>query len=248
MAGCAREATPVAADTPPDLNGIWVIADSFMDKQDGTFLATPGRATDAPPPAYLASTPPMQGEYLKQAEEEAERMNKGTPTADPTADCLPQGVAAWWIGPYAFEILQSAHQVNISQEWNDQTRRVYLDGRSHPEDPDPSFNGHSVGKWENGVLVIDTIGFNTETLLNTAGARHSDKMHVTERIRQTAPDLIEVTQIIEDPEALAAPWERQFPLRRKSGMEIGEYVCAQNNRNPVGADGVTQAILKGDQK
>ena len=72
-------------------------------------------------------------------------------------------------------------------------RTIYLN-RSHAErptvgsDPNLPFSmdkwlGDSVGRWEADTLLVDTIGFNTRTWLNDAGAPHSEALHLVERIR-----------------------------------------------------------------
>jgi hypothetical protein len=248
VAALALNASAWAARTAPTTsdavatgsawNGVWVLADSFMDKQDGTFLATPGRVgEDKDPPV---SEPKLKGEYLIQHEALLKAEAAGTRTGDSGAECLPQGMPRFWHGPYAFEIMRSPQQINIYQEWNEQTRRIYLDGRKDNPDADPSFNGHSIGHWEGRELVIDTDQVRKDSGLG-AGATHSDQMHISERIKQIGPDLLQVTMTVTDPMALAEPWVSRYRLRRKLGMEIEEYVCAENNRNTTDANGVTQS-------
>ncbi len=242
---------PPAAKTP-DLNGVWVTADSFMDTQDGTFLAAPARAEATEREGKIAfgegGLPKLKGEYAERfaaaraAEKEAEA--RGQPLGTPSADCIPPGMPTFWIGPYAFEIVQSAKQINIFQESWEQTRRVYLDGRTHPslDDADPLYQGHSIGKWEGDTLVVDSVNFVSQTML--MGAPHSDKMQIAERLRLIEPDLLEIQMTVQDADALEEPWVSTRKLRRKPGMEIRDYICAENNRNRSDANGVTQAILQ----
>lgn len=248
-AAAAHAASPAASRTRPSksrpfhVSGVWVLSDTFMDKQDGKEVAAPGRASEgsgAVLPMYLQS-PVLKGEYEAQRKKNEELIRKGTPVDDSGAMCLPQGMPDFWGGPYAFEFLQTDTQLNISQEWNEQTRRIYLDGRAHPKDYDPSFNGHSIGRWEGGVLVVDTIGIRAET--GVQGAHHSDALHIIERIRQTAPDRLEVEMTAYDPKAFQQPWVAIYPLHHKPGMEIQEYSCEENNRNQVDENGVTRATI-----
>jgi hypothetical protein len=247
----APPASKSVAGRVPDWNGVWVVADFFMDKQDShASVATPPRAStiakrmaEVPPPVM----PKLKGKYLEQGKQFRMAMMKGQVTSDPLADCLPQGLALFWNGPYAFEIMQTPKQINFFQEWNEQTHRVYLDGRKHPEDPNPTFNGHSIGHWQGDTLMVDSIGFTTDSLMDM-GIGHSEAMHITESMRSLAPDLIEITQTIADPEALEEPWTRITRLRRKPDMEVMEYVCAQNNRNKTNADGTTGLQLHSDSK
>ena len=81
-----------------------------------------------------------------------------------------------------------------------------------------------------------------------AGSVHSDVMHITERLTLVEPDLLEVQMRVEDPKVLEEPWVTTRTLRRKPGMEIQPYICAENNRNAPDEHGVTQAIIKAPGK
>ena len=65
--------------------------------------------------------------------------------------------------------------------------KIFLDGRAHPKDPFPTWQGHSVGRWEGDTLVVDTVGFNDRVSLTLAEHPQTEKMHVVERFRR--PDL-----------------------------------------------------------
>ena len=124
-----------------------------------------------------------------------------------------------------------------------QIRHIYTDGRKHPEDPDLTFHGHSIGRWEGGTLVVDSVGFTPDTTLG-AGARHSDKMHIVERMRLTDPNTLEMVTTVEDPEALTKAFTRTSTFARHADWTIAEYICQQNNRNFVGDDGKAGINLK----
>jgi hypothetical protein len=90
-------------------------------------------------------------------------------------------------------------------------RLVYMDGRGHPDDFDPSYVGHSVGRWEGDTLVVDVVGLNDETWLGsgTIGPKyammHSDKMHVVERWTR-AGNVITYEATVDDPVMFTKPW------------------------------------------
>ena len=73
--------------------------------------------------------------------------------------------------PYPMEFLFTPGKVTIMIEAYSQWRQIFTDGRKHPEDPDLTFNGHSIGHWEGDTLVVDTVGFTTDTALG--GFRHA---------------------------------------------------------------------------
>ncbi len=242
FAGAATSVGPPAVH--PDWNGVWVIADSFMDKQDGTEVAAPGRFDPAEQASLAANIPAYKGKYLVAYRASQKAIAAGKPIGDRGAMCLPQGMPAFWEGPYAFEILETPAQINISQEWNEQTRRIYLDERKQPADLDPTYNGHSIGRWEGKVLVVDTAGIRADThITGDEGGTHSDAIHITERLSGEGANRVKVVMTVEDPKAFSRPWVEVIHLHRKHGMEMMEYVCEENNRNPVSPSGVTGTVL-----
>lgn len=228
-----------------DWTGVWVLEGSFMDKQDGSVIEAPRRPRRRADGTRIGPT--LKGLYAKAQAEAAEASAKGIQIGDTTASCMPQGMPTFWGGPFAFEIMQTPKQINFFQEWNEQTRRVYLDGRPHPEDLDPMFNGHSVGHWEGDTLVVDSIGFRDQVYVAMADSGHSDRMHIVERIRLVAPEVLEVAMVITDEVAFEGPSTRTLRLKRRENMEIQEYVCAENNRNVPDESGVTTVILSGER-
>ena len=110
-------------------------------------------------------------------------------------------------------------------------RQVFLDGRSHPIDPNPTWLGHSVGSWDGDALVIDSIGFNDRSWLDFNGHPHTEMLHVVERYGR--PDLghLELEMTVEDPGALKKPWiiKRTYILDPKE--DIMESVCTENEKD-----------------
>jgi hypothetical protein len=140
--------------------------------------------------------------------------------------------------PYPIEFLFTPGKVTIVIEAYMQVRHIYTDGRKHPDDPDLTFNGHSIGHWENDTLVVDTVGFTPATPLGAnMGVRHSDRMHIVERMRLVDPNTLEIQTTVEDPKALAKPMVRTSRYARHSDWTTAEYICQQNNRNFVDEKG-----------
>jgi len=149
----------------------------------------------------------------------------------PGAHCLTRGVtAAGALFPYKL-IQTPTLLVMLFEDDIPSHRQVFLDGRGHPKDPNPSWMGHSIGRWEGDVLVIDTVGFNDRSWLDPQGHPHTEKMRVTERLRR--PDLghLEIEFTIDDPGAYKEPWTMKRIADLDPGDEVGEYVC-ENNKDP----------------
>ena len=115
---------------------------------------------------------------------------------------------------------------------HDLPRLVYMDGRRHPKDPNPSWMGHSVGKWEGDTLVIDTVGFNGRAWATFTGLPTTERLHVIERFRRIDLGHLEKEITIDDPGAYAKPWTtKKAAVLAPAGYEMQEYVCNENNRD-----------------
>jgi carboxypeptidase family protein len=110
-------------------------------------------------------------------------------------------------------------------------RQIFLDGREHPRDADPTWMGHAVGRWEKDTLVVDTTGFNDKSwVLFAEGLPHTDKLHMIERYRR--PDLghLVVDLTLDDPATFAKPIERHMTWQLAPKDEVLESICTENNK------------------
>jgi len=108
-------------------------------------------------------------------------------------------------------------------------RQVFLDGRPHPVDVNPTWMGHSIGTWKGDTLVIDSIGFNDKTWLPNYGP-HTEQLHITERYRRLDLGRLQIDITFDDPGTFVKPWQVSMVWELVPGEEIQEYVCAENNR------------------
>jgi hypothetical protein len=160
--------------------------------------------------------PPYKLEYLAKVKAIGDAMYGDASPLDPQYDCKPYGVPRGSLrgaGGYAMQIVQNAQVIAFLYEDRPGPyfRLVYVDGRGHPEDFDPSYVGHSIGHWEGDTLVVDVVGLNDETWLGsgTIGPKyammHSDKMHVVERWTRTG-NVIMYEATVDDPVMFTKPW------------------------------------------
>jgi hypothetical protein len=160
-------------------------------------------------------------------------------------DCLPEGVPSWMlISHNALEFLVSPGRVTVLGESDgNRLRRIYTDGRPHPEDPDPTFHGHSIGHWDGGTLVVDTIGILPQAYLavsEAVGLPNNGDMHVIERIHLAGADVLQDDLVIIAPHVLDKPWStsRSYFRQRARKYDIVEGVCLQGSFSAaVDADG-----------
>jgi hypothetical protein len=145
----------------------------------------------------------------------------------PSARCLPNGITVA-IGASGF-VHTPTRLVMLFE--GDHPRQVYLDGRGHPKDLNPTWLGHSVGTWDGDTLVVDTVGFNDKTWLDMEAHPHTEKLHVIERFRRKDLGHMESEVTVEDPGALAKPWVRKqgWALDPKDGIQ--EALCNENERD-----------------
>ena len=146
--------------------------------------------------------------------------------------------------PYDIEFLFTPGRVTILQEAYMQVRRVFTDGRGHPADLDPTFNGHSIGHWEGDTLVIDTAGLGHKTPLGFNRLDHGPNLHVVERIHLIAPDGLVDEMTLTDPDVLAKPWHVVRSYTRHRDLDQLEYICEENNRNQIDATGKVSPGLR----
>jgi hypothetical protein len=227
----APRPAPAAADWAalaklPDFNGVWEVA----------FPAAAGRGAAQPRARGVtggAAAPALTPAYAAKAQAMASQ-----PKAEDnlSANCLPPGMPGIMSQPYPIEILPTPGQVTIVIEAYTQVRHIYTDGRALPDDPDPTFFGTSVGRWEDNTLVVETVGF--AQVPRGLSFPYSDKMRIQERFRLADADTLTIETSIADPEALKTPYSmgaRTF--KRHRNWTIAEYICEENNRNFVDEKG-----------
>ena len=146
--------------------------------------------------------------------------------------CFPTGMPSWMLITHnAFEFVFTPGRVIILGEGDgNRLRRIYTDGRAHPADPDPSFHGHSIGHWEGGTLVVDTIGLVPQAYLavnEAVGVPNNGDMHIVERLHLQGPDTLYDDLDISASKLLAQSWHttRKYYRQRAQKYEIVEGEC-----------------------
>ena len=172
--------------------------------------------------------PPYNSEWMKKQRQEAEDFKAGK-ISDPSTVCgLPVG-NPWMLG------ISDIHEWIVRPDgvWHNIentgiTSRIYTDGRPHTDEDAifATYTGDSIGHWEGKTLVADTIALRGDTWLGPGAMVHSDKLHLTQRIRKIAPNQLEVRLTAEDPVAFTKPWKVTYNYRRlPAGTRVHEYAC-----------------------
>jgi hypothetical protein len=167
-----------------------------------------------------------------------ERALSGKPIVTPKERCWPIGVPGWLLYPVRpIYFLQTAKEVVMIWDEDHMVRHVYL-GARHSTHPKPSWFGESVGHYENGdTLVIDTIGLNDKTFIDSYRTPHTTQLHVIERYRIIdGGKALDASVHVEDPGAFATPWNARQRYRRSTATRQTEQTCAENNAAWFGYD------------
>jgi hypothetical protein len=192
---------PRTADGKPDLTGVWV----------GSNDPSPEQASMLPWAAALRN----------------ERAKNGF-AENPGASCLPGDVLL--VAPFIYKFVQAPKV--IVQFWEGNVpgvRQIFMDGRPHPKDLEPTWMGHSTGSWDGDTLVVDNVGFNDKSWLGTYA--HTEMLHVVQRYRRRDFGHLEVEVIVEDPGAFTKPYRIRGVWDLAPDEEIHEYICNENEKD-----------------
>lgn len=199
---------PRLPDGKPDFSGVWIGGGPVGD---------------------LAAGLP-KGETIPLLPSAMEIMKKRQSKDDPEANCLPTGVPRH--APYPWTFATGSGNLYILFEGNIHSyRQIFMDGRAHPKDPNPTWYGHSVGHWEGDTLVVDSTGFNDLFWFDFRGHPHTEQLHTIERYTRLSYGTLENKITIDDPGAYSKPFTVTFNARLMPKGEIMEYVCQENNQD-----------------
>lgn len=204
----SRGPVPRLPDGKPDLAGVWMGGGPVDD-------ITVGLPKGEKMPLLPSAVKLMQSRQSKD---------------DPEANCLPTGIPRH--APYPWTFATAPGRLFILFEGNIHSyRQIFMDGRAHPKDPNPTWYGDSIGRWDGDTLVIDTVGFNDKSWFDFRGHPHTEKLHTVERYtRKDFGTLVrEIT--IDDPGAYSKPFTVTFTARLMPKGEIIEYICQENNKD-----------------
>jgi hypothetical protein len=211
---------PAAAQAAaPNLSGVW------------TSVTPPGTGGRWAIDTFSAKLPALTA--WGQAKFDAAKPQRGprgvavADTDDLVYQCFPPGVPRIYLHPFPFEIVQTQGRVLMVFEYDHLVRQIFTDGRGHRDDLPPSWMGDSIAKWDGATLVVETTGFNDRTWIDRIAVPHSEDMRVIERMHLNSDGYLQIDMRVEDPKALAQPWEftRYF---KKTDWTIDELICKDN--------------------
>jgi hypothetical protein len=203
---------PKGPDGKPDLSGVW-----------------------EPPPGYVGDIArdlkPGEVPFQPWAEELYKHRRDTLSKEDPTGWCVPGGVPRSDAVPYPFKILHAPGMVVILYEAVHSFRQIFMDGRELPKDPNPTWLGYSVARWDGDTLAVDSRGFVENSWLDNFGHPGTESLHVTERFHRRDFGHMDLQVIIDDPKAYTKPWTINMVLTLHPDDELIEYICEENNKD-----------------
>lgn len=234
------EGSSSAQSAVPDLSGDWAHQVIRSLSQADPMGARRGQEPDIPYQPWarektLSEVPPVgdSGRYED--------------TTDPAIHyCEPLGLARVYMYPGKVKFVQTPEAVYILDETGPSFRVVWMNA-AHPEDPDPQYWGHSIGRYENGTtLVVDTVGVNDRSWLDHMAHPHTEQLHLIERYARVDRDTLRVEITVDDPGAYTRPFTSTRNFRRSdTGFLRYQWVCSVRDNNEhyakVGKAGTTGA-------
>jgi hypothetical protein len=217
--GASKSSSSSAPVPKHDLSGVWQYQGT-----GGAESMTPDK--DMPP-----MTPWAKARF---DDEKPGYGPRGAPGGnDPILQCDPIGFPRIMFMPTPFELVQTHDRVLQFFEREHAWRPIWLDGRSFPEDADPTWFGNAVGHWEgDNTLVVESRGFNDKTWLGPNGFPHTEDMRVTERYHRVDHDTIVYDMTVTDPKAYTKPIvAQQRIMKLKPHEEIEEQPCVWSLEN-----------------
>jgi hypothetical protein len=204
---------PKTADGKPDLSGIWQTA--------GFYAVNIARDLK---PGEVPFQPWAEALYKHRVETEGKE--------DPQAYCVLSGVPREHIVPYPFKIVNTTNgMVVILYEALHSYRQIFMDGRKLPKDPNPTWMGYSVGRWEGDALAVESSGFVDNNWLDNGGHPGTEAMKLTERFRRRDFGHIDLQITIDDSKAYTKPWTVNLVFNAVPDSELIEYVCSENEKD-----------------
>lgn len=202
---------PRSADGKPDFSGVWKVSRSYL--------------LNAAPDLKMEDLQPWAAALYKRSGDNYRNDTDGI-------NCLPPGPKASISlgGAYPVKIVQTPGLVVLLYEYQTIFRQVFTDGRALPPDPNPTWMGYSIGRWDGDTLVVTTAGYNDRTSLDLGGHPHSESLRLTERFHRRDFGHLDVDVTLEDPKAYKRSWTLPLGFDLVTQGDLIEYVCEDRDK------------------
>ena len=242
--------SPRMADGKPDFSGIWTTGEPNVRRTEGlsspkdppspkepdgpNYAQNPGDASDITASRQMANIGvdlpgglPYQPWLVPIVKERTDNLAKD----DPHIKCLPDNFLRAYGLPHLLKFVHTPNLLVMLNEMNAGYRQVFTDARPLPEDPNPSLQGYSSGKWSGDTLVIDTIGFRDDVWIDWNGSVLTQAAKVREQIRRPDFGHLEIQVTVDDPKAYTKPWTVTLEQRIVVDTELIDEICLENEQS-----------------
>jgi hypothetical protein len=207
---------PRTADGKPDFSGLWqsTAGDRYFNNI----------AVDLQP----GDVAPWADKLFKQR-----RLEFGKDSM--AVRCLPLGPAYMASRYHMTRIIQTPALIAMVND-DDAHRTIFMDGRTLEADPNPTWMGYSVGRWEGDVLVVESNGYTDRSWLDYDGHPHTEELRITERYTRRDFGHLDVHVTMVDPKVYLKPITFTVPKEFQADTEMLEVVCEneQDRRRMTG--------------
>lgn len=222
---------PRTADGKPDFNGLWqALGNNHWGIEPHNARIGPDDrwAAIGAIPAGLGIVAGGEIPYTPEARSLQQDNQANWLERDPVVKCYMPGVPRANYMPFPFQIVQSPEHLIMAYEFASASRIVYMD-RPDFAAPVPSWMGHSLGRWEGDMLVIDVTEQMPDTWFDHSGNHHTEQLKVTERYTHLSRDVIQYEVTLEDPGVYTRPWSMKLPLYRRldDNAQLLEFKCVE---------------------
>jgi len=226
---------PRASNGRPDLSGLWQTESAPLELLKDLIPEDTNGAGEEPPSQYFINIfsdfKPEDVPFRPAAAQLFQERERHFTKLSPISHCLPEGMPLIEMAPAPYKIVQTAGVTFMLYERDTTYRQVYTDGRKLPDDPQPSWLGYSVGKWDGDSLVVDTIGFNDRGWLDARAHTHSGRLRLRERFHRLDFGHMDVELTIDDPETYTRPFTIKLKQRLLADSDLLESFCAENEKD-----------------
>jgi hypothetical protein len=235
------------ADGKPDFSGVWMTGEpngrltALSSPKDAASPRQPQSPNDSPgdPKAITASRQmanigvdlpgglPYQPWLVPIVKERTGNLAKD----DPHIKCWPDSFIRAYGMPHLLKFVHSPIILVMLNELNAGYRQVFTDARPLPQDPNPTLQGYSSGKWSGDTLVIDTIGFRDDTWIDWNGSVVTQAAKVREQIRRPDFGHLEIQVTVDDSKAYTKPWTVTLRQRIVVDTDLIDEICLENEQS-----------------
>jgi hypothetical protein len=225
---------PRTREGKPDLSGVWHVEPTPLAEMKRLFgdhvgdLDVPGMEADTISKYAVNILQDFRPEDAPVRPETAELLRHAPGYV---GGCAPIGIPLTFLVSEPDEIVQAPGQIVMLFESDGAHRQIHTDGRPLPKDPEPSWLGYSVGKWDGDTLVVETTGFNSRTVLDLIGHPHSESLRVVERYHRRDFGHMDVQVTFDDPKFYTKPFSIKITQILFGDSDILETVCNENEKD-----------------